>query len=148
MVSEAVLTVSEVNDRLPLVQSIVRDIVELHADVTSRRERLAVLRDRHPAGGSSIYEEEVRQMEDELTEDELRLEGYTDELHQLGGVLTDPVAGVVDFASYLGGDRVYLCWHSGEDVVGYWHSGPCQTSTRIPLCHVLEGSDGASAGSS
>ncbi len=35
MVAEdLVLTVAEVNDRLPLVRSIVRDIVELHQDIT------------------------------------------------------------------------------------------------------------------
>ncbi len=142
MVSEAVLTVAEVNNRLPLVSLIVRDIVQLHGDVASRRERLGLLRERHPAGGSSVYEDEVQQMEEELTRDELLLETYTDELEQLGGMMTDPVIGVVDFASDLSGDRVNLCWRAGEQEVAFWHSGPCQSSTRIPLGHALRGLDG------
>ena len=41
---ETSLTVDEVNQRLPLVRSIVRDIVDLHTDLTQRVE---VRRRRH-----------------------------------------------------------------------------------------------------
>jgi len=29
--------------------------------------------------------------------------------------------GLVDFPSTLDGRWIYLCWHAGEDEVGYWH---------------------------
>lgn len=29
--------------------------------------------------------------------------------------------GLVDFPTTLDGRWVYLCWHAGEDEVGYWH---------------------------
>jgi hypothetical protein len=139
MVAEELLTVEEVNERLPLVRSIVRDVVELHSDISVRRERLASVRQRHPVtpgtGTTSVYEEEVRQMEEELQRDEERLESYSDELLAIGGVLSDAGTGTVDFLSESGGDRLWLCWRFDEPSVMYWHAGPCGVSERMPLCH-------------
>ncbi|MFN8707936.1 MAG: DUF2203 domain-containing protein [Planctomyces sp.] len=138
MVAEDFLTVDEVNERLPLVRSIVRDVVELHSDIADRRERLASIRQRHPSSSSSsasVYEEEVRQMEEELLRDEKRLEGYSEELLEIGGVLSDAATGTVDFPGESGGDRLWLCWRFDEPVVMYWHSGACGESERLPLCH-------------
>ena len=129
---ETVLTVDEVNQRLPLVRTIVRDIVELHSDITMRKQRLSALRERHPASVSadSVYEQEVLQMETELSRDEERLDVFAQELHQVGGLLTDGSSGTVDFPGDVGGERVSLCWRSGEPDVRYWHSGACGVSDR------------------
>lgn len=137
MVAEdLVLTVAEVNDRLPLVRSIVRDIVELHQDITGRRERFRSVRRRHSgsqADDESVYEQEMRQLEDELAHDENRLDEYATELQKIGGIVTDPVTGIVDFPALLGGDRVWLCWQMGEPEVRFWHAGECGESERLPL---------------
>ncbi|MFM7919549.1 MAG: hypothetical protein ACKPJJ_04940, partial [Planctomycetaceae bacterium] len=49
------LSVNDVNARLPLVRSIVRDVMGLHRDLSERRVRLRELRERYPvsrpAGG-------------------------------------------------------------------------------------------------
>ncbi|MCA9037472.1 MAG: DUF2203 domain-containing protein [Planctomycetaceae bacterium] len=137
MVSQSVLTVAEVNERLPLVRLIVRDIISLHADVASRRSRLNDIRDRYPSKGSSVYEDEVLQMEDELLQDESRLQGFVGELSQLGGVLVSPEAGVVDFSGEIDGDRVWFCWREGDQSLAFWHAGPCGESDRLPLDTVL-----------
>lgn len=145
---ESLLTVDEVNQRLPLVRSIVKDIVDLHSDITDRKQRLKLLRDRHPASAStdSVYEQEVQQMEHELTRDESRLDEFSDELHQIGGVLTDPTTGRVDFPGDLAGERVFYCWKSGESDVLFWHSGECDGTNRISLYHEM-GSGGFSGDS-
>ncbi len=136
---ETLLTVEEVNQRLPLVRSIVKDIVDLHADIAFRKQRLLSLRERHPAvkSNDSVYEQEVQQMESELTVDEGRLDDYSQELLQIGGTLTNPTLGRVDFPGDLGGERVSFCWQVGEDEVLYWHSGECGESTRVTLFHEL-----------
>lgn len=143
---ETVLTVDEVNQRLPLVRTIVRDIVELHSDITMRKQRLSALRERHPASGSadSVYEQEVLQMETELSRDEERLDVFAQELHQVGGLLTDGSSGTVDFPGDVGGERISLCWRSGEPDVRYWHSGACGKSDRVSLYHEV-GSGGFSS---
>lgn len=142
---EALLTVEEINQRLPLVRSIVKDIIELHADVAFRKQRLHSLRERHPASKSnsvdSVYEQEVEQMESELTQDEARIGAYSQELLQIGGTLTDPATGRVDFVGELAGERVNFCWQSGEQEILFWHSGVCDTSQRISLFQELGSSN-------
>ena len=139
---ETLLTVEGVNQRLPLVRTIVRDIMELHRDIMMRKQRMVSLRERYPAAGGddSVYEQEVVQMEAELSQDEQRLDEFAQELHQIGGTLTDPHLGAVDFPGDMDGERVWLCWRSDEPEVLFWHSGDCGTSDRVSVYHELNSS--------
>ena len=76
-------------------------------------------------------------MESELADDEVRLGSYAQELLDIGGFLTDPAEGRVDFPGDLGGERVFFCWQSAEPEVLGWHSGACGESERILLDHEL-----------
>jgi len=136
---EIVLTIEAVNQRLPLVRTIVRDIMELHRDIAVRKQRLSSLRERYPAAGGddSIYEQEVLQMEAELAHDEQRLDEFVQELHQIGGMLTDAQSGTVDFPGDVDGEKVWLCWRSDEPEVLYWHGGDCGKGNRVSLYHEL-----------
>jgi hypothetical protein len=136
---ETLLTIEGVNQRLPLVRTIVRDIMELHRDIMMRKQRMSSLRERYPASGGddSVYEQEVVQMEAELSQDEQRLDEFVQELHQIGGTLTDAQSGTVDFPGDMEGERVWLCWRSDEPEVLCWHSGDCGASDRVSLYHEL-----------
>ena len=107
-------TRTEAHKSLPLVTSIVRDIVELHSDLEERRERLGELRVSRKGPrqrpDTDPYEEEFRQMEDDLLSDDGRLRGYCDELTKLGIDLRDPKAGTVEFPT-AGGK---LVWRLGD----------------------------------
>ena len=145
---ETSLTVDEVNKRLPLVRSIVRDIVDLHSDLAQRKQRLTSLRERHPASATadSVYEQEVQQMEAELSRDELTLGKYSKELQQIGGELTDAASGTVDFPGDLDGERISLCWRLDEPEILFWHSDDCGGGERMSLCQE-QGSGEYSGGS-
>ncbi len=136
---ETMLTIEAVNQRLPLVRTIVRDIMELHRDIAVRKQRVSSLRERHPVtgGDDSVYEQEVLQMEAELSHDEQRLDVFGQELHQIGGTLTDAQSGTVDFPGDMDGEKVWLCWRSDEPEVLYWHGGDCAKSSRVSLYHEL-----------
>ncbi|MFM7059378.1 MAG: DUF2203 domain-containing protein [Planctomycetota bacterium] len=128
------LTTAEVNSRLPLVRSIVRDVIELHRDLQWRHDRLQSIRDRYPAAkDDSIYEQEVAQYQDELVADQQRFDSLLQELRQIGGTLTDPLRGTVDFQGSQDGHRVMLCWQPDEPEVLHWHAGPCSQTARQPL---------------
>jgi hypothetical protein len=43
-------------------------------------------------------------------------------LEATGCVLRDLDSGIVDFFSIQDGTVVFLCWKTGEDSVGHWHS--------------------------
>ncbi len=112
-------TRDEAHKALPLVTSIVRDIVELNSDLEERRERLGELRvsRKGPKQRSEDdpYEQEFRQMEDDLASDDGRLQAYRGELEELGVELRDLQKGAVEFPT-AGGVR--LMWRLGDaDVI-------------------------------
>ena len=108
-------TRDEAHKALPLVTSIVRDIVELNTDLVQRRERLGELRvarkgpKQRPE--TDPYEEEFRQMENDLASDDGRLQAYRNELSELGIELRDPGQGTVEFPT-TGVSR--LTWRLGD----------------------------------
>jgi len=143
------LSVEDVNARLPLVRSIVRDVMGLHRDLSERRVRLRELRERYPVSrasggarasassspnssvakagsgrvGPAVYEQEVVQMESELARDETRMAEYARELSSIGGSLADAGLGQVDFNGQLSGEQVVLSWQFDEPEVMYCRTG-------------------------
>ncbi len=128
--------VEDANRALPLVRMIVQDVVDLSGDVQRRRERLLALRARQgeqKRGAEDIYEEEILQMEQELEADAIRLQGYVDELHQIGVELKDPFEGLVDFRTLIDGREAFLCWKLGEGEIRWWHELDAGFSGRQSL---------------
>lgn len=117
-------TVEEANHALPLVRSIVSDIVTLHTDLHARQDRLQAVKRRHDASRGSMpedYNEELAQMEADLHRDVEKLQGYISELQALGIELKDLPKGLVDFPGLIEGREVCLCWMLGESEVAFWH---------------------------
>jgi len=117
-------TVVSANKALPLVRAIVQDIVDLYSDVREREQRLSAMR-RDTTGKhqqDDPYSEEVEQIRTELEKDVEKLEGFVEELVELGVEFKDPVIGLVDFPANIDGQEVYLCWKLGESTVEFWHT--------------------------
>lgn len=117
-------TVEEANQTLPLVRSIVRDVVENYRDLHERHERLQAVKQRNNASRGTMpaeYNEELEQMEEEIRRDAEKLQHFVDELQELGVELKDLTKGLVDFPHLLEGREVYLCWMLGEGELAHWH---------------------------
>ncbi len=117
-------TVSEANQRLPLVRVIVDDIVILHRDLSERAERIALIRKAAQPGSrdeQTVYSEELDEAEKDLELDRQRLEGFIGELVELGAELKDPSIGLIDFPTLIDGREAYLCWKRGENEIAFWH---------------------------
>lgn len=133
--SRQLFSLESANRTLPLVRVIVSDIVELFRDVRDREERLNDLR----RGSSTTstredaYSEEVEQIRLELEKDVERLQGYVDELQELGVEFKDPVMGLIDFPAMKDGKEIYLCWKLGEPAVAHWHSREDGFAGRQPV---------------
>lgn len=54
-------------------------------------------------------------------------------LEELQVPLRDVSLGLVDFPHERDGRRVWLCWMSDEDEIGYWHETDEGASSRKPL---------------
>jgi hypothetical protein len=121
-------TLRTANAMLPLVRSIVRDIVELSVEITQIRRRLEELGVEHISDDSQdVYSTEVAAVQDSVDRQSDRVRECVAELNELGVWPRSLVAGYVDFPAMREGKEVCLCWRLGEPEVMYWHSAdePC-----------------------
>lgn len=164
------LSVEDVNARLPLVRSIIRDVMGLHQDLSERRVRLRELQERYPVSraaggvrtsagsvsnssrtaaagtGPAVNEQDVVQMESELARDESRLAECTRELSGIGGSLADAGLGQVDFHGQMAGEQVVLSWQFDEPEVMYVRAGRHQGGERRLLMQSAGAGDAGSGG--
>lgn len=99
----------EAERMLPLVRSIVRGMMEDHAERQALLDRL----DPGDEGGR------VRPEIDALTD---RLVEGARELERLGAEFKGVELGLVDFPTLRDGQLAYLCWQYGEDRIRFWHT--------------------------
>src|SRR6476646_11866717 len=126
-------TIDQANAMLPLVRAITTDLASLAKDVVERRHRLALLTSGRELKTGDPYSDELAQMESELERDAIRLQGYVDELRELGVEPKGAVEGLVDFPSLVDGKLVLLCWKLGEPEILYWHDLDSGFGGRQPL---------------
>jgi hypothetical protein len=114
------LDLTTARQMLPLVRSIVTDIVNSRQAITQltpEQERL----DRHRR--DLVWQERERryQVSDELAAAEKRLTIAVGELSGLGINLVDDLAGEVDFPTKINGRPAAFTWKMGDDGVRHWH---------------------------
>ena len=124
-------TTAEANKVLPLVRSIVTDVVtEFSRMRDAGRERRAL---EVESAGSTAARELIDRLKAEVNERSVRIDGYLKELTELGVDVKDLERGLVDFPSERGGRAVYLCWELGETQVSHWHGTEETYKDRRPV---------------
>jgi len=121
-VPERIFTPDEANSALAEVRPAAERLVELRA----RMRELEREQGRHVTtiggNGAGYAATDLNVAQAELH----RLAGETaacvERLEALGVVLKDLDLGLLDFPSRRDGSDVLLCWHVGEDGVGWWHA--------------------------
>lgn len=113
-------TLEEANRTLPLVKSIVRDVVERYQRL---RKAMTELNERP---GSRELQDEVENLKADLMEN-------VEELSELGAELKSFELGLVDFYHKKDDRIVYLCWKLGEDNIAWWHELESGYAGRRPL---------------
>jgi hypothetical protein len=124
-------TVEAANRTLPLVRRIVQDIVAEHPrwkDLVSRYELAAA--GARPEWGESEEQLGLRRDIDAVAQ---RINGYVDELAEVGCLLKGFEDGLVDFYGLREGRLVFLCWRLGEESVGHWHELDTGFGGRQPI---------------
>lgn len=139
-------TVEQANAALPLVRAIAQDLANLSSEVIERRQRIAHLRGGRNIDSSDPYSSELSQIEEELERDAERLEGYVEELRELGVEPKYGPEGLVDFPSFMDGRVVFLCWKIGEPEITCWHEIDAGFRGRQPLVAGSAVSSGDDAG--
>ena len=112
-------TVEGANKALPLVNRIVADILHDYEIWRDHMRRYELLSGEAPGeSGESPEQLTLRKKVDEVAH---RINGYMEELAQIGCVFKGFDQGLVDFYSKREDRDVFLCWKFGEPAVEHWH---------------------------
>ena len=112
-------TVDGANKALPLVNRIVADILQDYEVWRDHMRRYELLSGEAPEGsGESPEQLALRQQVDDVAHS---INGYMEEMAQIGCVFKGFDQGLVDFYSKRDDRDVFLCWRFGEPAVEHWH---------------------------
>jgi hypothetical protein len=128
---EATLDLPTARLMLPLVRSIVTDIVTSRtalSQLVPEQERL----DRHRRDLAWQERQRRYQLSEEIRTAESALTSASAELSALGVGLVDADAGEVDFPTRINGRPAAYCWKYGEEVLGHWHYAGEQQRRPVP----------------
>ena len=129
--TKSLFTTADANKVLPLVRSIVTDVVTEFARMRDAgRERRAL---EVESAGNSGAKELIEKLKAEVNERSVRIDGYLKELGDLGVEVKDLERGLIDFPSERGGRPVFLCWELGETLVSHWHGVEETFKERRPV---------------
>ena len=112
-------TVEGANKALPLVNRIVVDILHDYEIWRDHMRQYELLSGEAPEESSESPEQlALRQKVDDVAHS---INGYMEELAQIGCVFKGFDQGLVDFYSKRDDRDVFLCWRFGEPAVEHWH---------------------------
>jgi hypothetical protein len=138
-------TITEAQKMLPLIRSIVRDIIDRYGFFKERLEYYRLAQEARKEGmpppdgfNRDRLKAEIENLKDQVM-------SVVGELTGLGVELRDYEEGMVDFPARLGEDIVYLSWKMGEDRIGYWRPLDGGDSPRRALEEIPEGAGGGAA---
>jgi hypothetical protein len=125
--------IADVNRVLPLVRSIVTDIVASAKRFREIEAERRALRSGPATPNSPATVAAIAALKAELEERSAQTQEYVRELTELGGDIKDYERGLVDFECERGGRTVLLCWELGETEVTHWHGADENFFDRRPI---------------
>jgi len=130
----SLFTVWSANQMLPLVKTIVSDLVEVSEEVQQTRDRLDQLDEiRMTEREADDYGDEVFSIEKNLIRRSERIVDFLGELTALNLMPGKESIDCVDFPAMQNDEPVCLCWKLGESSVRYWHRFDEDCSQRQPV---------------
>jgi hypothetical protein len=125
----------EANDALSVVAPLVERLVAARGRFVSEGQRVAQLRHTVAGNGGGPDPSRVQEAQDAVDEVASEIGLLVADLEAAGVQVKDLDRGLVDFPARHpeSGDLVLLCWHLGEDRVGFWHGLDEGFTGRKPL---------------
>ena len=133
MVRRALYEIDTANQVLPLVRSIVRDVVEEFQCLREAgREQRALEAQPITDPGER---RRLRRLKADVGDASARIESYLRELEDMGIELRDLESGLVDFPTIVNGEPAYYCWKPGDEDIRWWHAATQGFADRRPVAH-------------
>lgn len=126
-----IFSIEEANRTLPLVRSVVTDVVREYAELAGMAREYKALRVRKDR--TADHEERLNHLKQAMHARSAEIDAYVTELAEIGCEMKDLETGLVDFAAEMDDRRVFLCWKLGEDRVDFWHEVTAGFRGRQPL---------------
>jgi hypothetical protein len=122
VVTKRYFTPEEASELLSAVRPLAERMVEHRRALTRALERIERLRATVAGNGGDLRPRELGEAQAEVERAAAGVARCAEDIHELGGIVKDPEAGLVDFPALRDGGEVLLCWRVGEDEIRYWHS--------------------------
>lgn len=119
----------EANSLIPRLEVLIRDLQDNAGSLRERIQELAATDDKV----DSMRLQEIVELHPELKGAASRMAEIVGEIEELGCFLKDIDLGLIDFATEMEDDVVFLCWQYGEQRVLAWHSIESGFGQRRPL---------------
>jgi hypothetical protein len=119
----------EANSLIPRLEVLIRGLQDNAGSLRERIQELAATDDKI----DSMRLQEIVELHPELKGAASRMAEIVGEIEELGCFLKDIDLGLIDFASEMDDDVVFLCWQYGEQRVLAWHSIDSGFGQRRPL---------------
>lgn len=130
-----IFTLAEANRTLPLVQRVVADIMAAYPDwkdLVAQYELVAA--QARPDWGESAEQIALKSRIDAVA---TRINGFLQELEQIGCEFKGFDEGLVDFHGKLEEREILWCWKVGEERIGHWHDLDAGFAGRQPIPEVV-----------
>jgi hypothetical protein len=128
-------TEEEANAALALVRPLVERLVGARKRLVQSGGRLEDVQARVAGNGGGLDPELVGELQERTAEAAADIAAIIGDLEGLGVQVKDLDQGLIDFPARhpARNETVLLCWHLGEEDVGYWHGLEEGFAGRKPL---------------
>jgi len=132
-VEERHFSIEEANDALDEVRPLTEELVGHRRALVKLQERQAAVTTRIAGNGGNVEPHELEDVQERLDEEVEGIARCVAHIHEVGALVKDLDAGLVDFPALRDGEEILLCWRLGEAEVGFWHGLDEGFSGRKPL---------------
>jgi hypothetical protein len=126
-------SIEEANEALDEVRPLTEELVGHRRSLVKLQERQAAVTTRIAGNGGNVEPHELEDVQERLDEEVAGIARCVARIHEVGALVKDLDAGLVDFPALRDGEEILLCWRLGEAEVGFWHGLEEGFSGRKPL---------------
>lgn len=123
---DKLFTIEEANALLPKLQELLGDVSEHRDALREKAPHLEPILMAAPTNGGG-------RAGSEYGVEAYRLYRTIERIQEHGVILKDLDMGLLDFPHERDGRVVFLCWHSPEEEIGYWHEIEAGYQGRQPI---------------
>jgi hypothetical protein len=126
-------TLDEANEAVGELRPVVARMVDHRRRFLVAQQQRGELTEQAGSNGGDLTPTDFAEVEEELELQAAALARCIEQLQAAGALVKDLDQGLVDFPSLREGEEILLCWHLGEDEIGYFHGTDEGFIGRKPL---------------